>query len=126
MAGDRPMDDGMDLVYRVLDDQLVDVEGRRCGRADDLELDGELGRPPRLHGILSGRGTWARRLPRALRGLGERVLGPGVVGADVIRVPWEQVEEIDTVIHLKAKARDLGLGKGDDRQKKVIEKLPDS
>ena len=118
--------DRMDLVYRVLDDQLIDVDGRRCGRVDDLELDGELGTPPRVYAILSGRGTWWRRLPRRLRGLGERVLGPGVVGEDVIRVPWSQVDEIGTAIKLKGKARDLGLGKGDDRQSKRVEKLPDS
>jgi hypothetical protein len=116
----------MDLVYRVLDDQLVDVDGRRCGRADDLEFDGDLGAPPRLYSILSGSGVWWRRLPRPLRGVGERVFGSGVVGEDVIRVPWEQVDHLDTVIHLKAKARELGLGQGDDRLEPFIAKLPDS
>jgi hypothetical protein len=48
----------VDLVYRFLDDQLVDVDGRRCGRADDLEFDGDVGAPPRLYAILSGSGTW--------------------------------------------------------------------
>ena len=57
--------DRMDAVYRILDDQLVDVDGRRCGRVDDLEFDGGLGEPPRLYAILSGSGTWHRRLPRA-------------------------------------------------------------
>jgi sporulation protein YlmC with PRC-barrel domain len=116
----------MDLVYRVLDDQLVDVDGRRCGRVDDLEFDGDLGAPPRLFAILSGNGIWHRRLPRRLRPIGERVFGPGVMGADVVRVPWEQVERIDTVITLKAKARDLGLGRGDDRMAERVGKLPDS
>jgi hypothetical protein len=116
----------MDLVYRVLDDQLVDVEGRRCGRADDLEFDGDLGEPPRLYGILSGSGTWWRRLPRPLRGLGKRIFGPGLVGQDVIRVPWEQVDHLDTVIHLKAKARDLGLGQGDQRLSHTVARLPHS
>jgi sporulation protein YlmC with PRC-barrel domain len=118
--------DRMDLVYRVLDDQLVDVEGRRCGRVDDLEFDGDIGAPPRLFAILSGKGIWHRRLPRRLRPLGERVFGPGVIGADVVRVPWDQVERIDTVITLKAKARDLGLGKGDDRMAEIVGKLPNS
>jgi hypothetical protein len=118
--------DKMDLAYRVLDDQLVDVDGRRCGRADDLEFDGDLGAPPRLYGILSGSGVWWRRLPRPLRGIGERVFGPGVVGHDVIRVPWDQVDGIDTVIHLKAKARDLGLAQGDERLAPFVAKLPDS
>jgi hypothetical protein len=116
----------MDLVYRVLDDQLVDVDGRRCGRADDLEFEGDLGSPPRLYSMLSGKGVWWRRLPRPLRGIGERVFGPGVVGEDLIRVPWEQVDALDTVIHLKGKARDLGLGKGDDRLAHFVAKLPDS
>ena len=69
--------DLMDLAYRILDDQLVDVDGRRCGRADDLEFEGGLGDPPRLHAILSGSGTWHRRLPRrcATRG---RIFGRSV------------------------------------------------
>jgi sporulation protein YlmC with PRC-barrel domain len=116
----------MDLVYRVLDEQLVDVEGRRCGRADDLEFDGGIGEPPRLYAILSGSGTWHRRLPRPLRGLGKRIFGEGVLGDDIIRVPWDQVERIGSVIQLKAKARDLGLAQGDDRLAKAIEKLPNS
>jgi hypothetical protein len=119
--------DQVDLAYRVLDDQLVDVEGRRCGRADDLEFDGDLGQPPRLSAILSGSGTWHRRLPRPLRPLGARLFGTGVLGRDVIRVPWEQVDGIGTVIKLKAKARELGLGRGDDRQDaQWVEKLPDA
>ena len=118
--------DRIDLVYRVLDDQLVDVEGRRCGRVDDLEFDGELGEPPRLHGIESGSGVWRRRLPRRLRPIGERVFGRGVVGHDVIRVPWEEVEEVGTVIKLKSKASDLGLAQGDYRMEKRMAKLPDA
>jgi sporulation protein YlmC with PRC-barrel domain len=121
------MAERMDLVYRVLDDQLIDVEGRRCGRADDLEFDGEVGGPPpRLARILSGSGVWHRRLPRPLRRIGARVFGTGVIGEDVIRVPWEQVDRIDTVIDLKAKARDLGLGQGDDFAAKLVAKLPRS
>src|SRR5258707_15315493 len=94
----------MDLVYRVLDDQLVDVDGRRCGRADDLEFDGDLGAPPRLGAILSGSGTWHRRMPRRLRALGARVFGTGVVGGDGIRVPWEGGDENPSRIKLPAKA----------------------
>jgi hypothetical protein len=116
----------MDLVYRVLDDQLVDVDGRRCGRADDLEFEGDLGTPPRLRAILSGSGTWHRRMPRRLRGIGARIFGAGVVGEDVIRVPWEQVEEIASVIKLRAKASELGLAQGDDRDAMFVAKLPKS
>ncbi len=113
----------MDLVYRILDDQLIDVDGRRCGRADDLEFAGGLGEPPRLQAILAGSGTWHRRLPRRL---GERVFGAGLLGHDVIRVPWEQVDDVGSAVKLKAKASELGLGQGDYRQAKTVENLPDS
>jgi sporulation protein YlmC with PRC-barrel domain len=121
MATDR-----MDLVYRVLDEQLVDVDGRRCGRVDDLEFEGNLGDPPRLQTILSGSGAWHRRLPRPLRALGERIFGTGVVGRDLIRVPWEQVDDISSVVRLRAKARELGLAQGDERDATLIAKLPKS
>jgi sporulation protein YlmC with PRC-barrel domain len=116
----------MDLVYRVLDDQLVDVDGRRCGRVDDLEFDGEVGTTPRLHAILSGSGTWHKRMPRRLRRLGARLFGTGVVGDDVIRVLWEQVDEIESVIKLRAKASELGLAQGDDRDALFVAKFPKS
>jgi sporulation protein YlmC with PRC-barrel domain len=116
----------MDLVYRVLDEQLVDVDGRRCGRVDDLEFDGGPGEPPQLHAILSGSGTWHRRLPRPLRSFGARVFGTGTSGEDVIRVPWSRVDDISSVVKLKAKATELGLAKGDDRDALFVSKLPKS
>jgi len=116
----------MDLVYRVLDDQLVDVDGRRCGRADDLEFDGDVGATLRLYAILSGSGTWHKRMPRPLRRIGARLFGVGVIGEDVIRVPWEQVDEIGSVIKLRAKASELGLAQGDDRDAIFVAKFPKS
>ena len=116
----------VDLVYRILDEQLVDVDGRRCGRVDDLEFEGDVGVTPRLHAILSGSGTWHRRMPRRLRGIGARIFGTGVVGDDVIRVPWEQVDEIKSVVKLRAKASELGLAQGDDRDALFVAKFPKS
>jgi sporulation protein YlmC with PRC-barrel domain len=119
-------EDRMDLVYRVLDDQLIDVDGRRCGRVDDIEIEGEAGGPAYVVSILSGRGTWARRLPRRLRRLGERAFGPPVMGANLIRVPWSKVDDIGTAIHLRAPARELGLAQGAESLSRVIERLPKS
>jgi sporulation protein YlmC with PRC-barrel domain len=116
----------MDLIYRLLDDQLVDVDGRRCGRVDDLEFDGAPGAPPQLHAILSGSGTWHRRLPRPLRSFGARIFGTGTSGVDVIRVPWSQVDAITSVVQLRAKASELGLAQGDDRDARFVRKLPKS
>jgi hypothetical protein len=102
------------------------VDGRRCGRADDIEFKGGLGEPPLLYAIISGSGSWHRRLPRRLRRLGARVFGTGVIGHDVIRVPWNQVESIGAVLTLKAKARELGLGQGDYRESERVAHLPKS
>ncbi|MEA2372046.1 MAG: hypothetical protein QOH12_2440 [Solirubrobacteraceae bacterium] len=116
----------VNLVYRILDDQLVDVDGRRCGRVDDLAFDGDLGEPPRLWTILSGSGAWHRRLPRPLRTLGARVFGSGTLGLDIAQIPWSQVEGIDAVITLRSKARELGLGRGDEPRSTAAENLPRS
>jgi sporulation protein YlmC with PRC-barrel domain len=118
--------DFIDLAYRVLDDQLIDVDGRRCGRADDIEFEGGVGAAPRLYSIISGSGSWHRRFPRPLRGIGARIFGSGVSGDDVIRVPWDQIEEIGAVLKLKAKARELGLAQGDYRQGEKLANLPKS
>jgi sporulation protein YlmC with PRC-barrel domain len=116
----------MDLIYRVLDDQLVDVDGRRCGRVDDLEFDGDVGVAPRLHAILSGSGTWHKRMPRRLRKIGARIFGVGALGDDVIRVPWHEIDEIKSVVKLRAKASELGLVQGDDRDASFVAKFPKS
>jgi hypothetical protein len=118
------MDDTVDLVYRVLDDQLVDVEGERCGRVDDLELIGDPGGPLELTAVLTGRGVYAGRMPRRLRGLAERIFGAEVAGGTVNRVPWEEVAEIDTAVHLRGKAADLGLSRAEEAVGRVIEKAP--
>jgi sporulation protein YlmC with PRC-barrel domain len=116
----------IDLVYRLLDSQLVDVEGRRCGRLDDLELDGAPGEPVHVAHILSGRGAWPARLPRSWRRLGRKVFGEEVFGDNVVRVPWGDVEDIDESIHLRKPASDLGLGRGDERLSRVVGRLPRS
>jgi Natural resistance-associated macrophage protein len=39
------------VVHRLLDEQILDSDGKRCGRVDDLEL---RGRPPRATALLVG------------------------------------------------------------------------
>lgn len=114
----------MDLGYRVLDDQLVDVDGRRCGRVDDLVFAGEPGAPLVLETILSGSGAWHRRLPGWLQRPARYLFGDGVIGKDVIEVPWSQVDSLDSVVHLRAKAPDMGLGQGDDRDAALFRRVP--
>ena len=53
----------IDLGLGVLDHQLLDCDGRRCGNVDDLELEGVGGSDPRVVAILSGPPAWARFCP---------------------------------------------------------------
>ena len=44
----------------------------------------------------------------------------------MIRVPWNQIDEIGAVLKLKAKARELGLAQGDYREGERIAHWPKS
>ena len=52
---------GLDLGLGILDHQLLDSEGRRCGNVDDLEIEGGPGETPRVVAILSGPDVWRSR-----------------------------------------------------------------
>lgn len=83
------------LGLRILDEQLVDADGRRCGRVEDLELDAVPGLPARVTGFLCGATAWQRRLPQAMA-----ELFPGDPRG-LKRVPWDCVEKIDNEIELR-------------------------
>jgi hypothetical protein len=55
------------LVGEVRDLQIVDASGRRCGIADDIEFEGEVGQTPQGEG--APRGAW--RLRQAASPLGQ-------------------------------------------------------
>ena len=115
MSAPRELDVGLGL----LDHQLVDCEGRRCGNVDDLELEGLREGKPRVVAILVGPPVW--------RGRG-RIgrLAAFITPGPTVRVPWEEVEKIDAAVHLRKTARELRLGRGDDRARKWVEWIPGS
>jgi hypothetical protein len=118
------MGDRLEIAYHLLDAQIIDVEGRRCGRVDDVELAGAPGEPLRLTALLTGHGLYPQRLPRRLQGLGRRIFGPGVLGRTVRRVPWTAVDHVDTRVVLREKAAELGLGTLDRDLQPWFEKVP--
>jgi sporulation protein YlmC with PRC-barrel domain len=109
------------IVHRLLDEQLLDADGRRCGRVDDIELRGS---PPRVTALLVGAGLYPRRLPRRLARLARRMVGPETWGANAVRVPWEEVDSIGAAVRLRKKAEELGLGRGDDPENWIVGRLP--
>lgn len=111
----------LSIAHRLLDEQILDCDGRRCGRVDDIELRGN---PPRITALLVGEGLYPRRLPARLRGLARRLAGPERWGANVLRIPWEEIADIGAAIELRGKAEELGLGGGDSPERWLVRRLP--
>jgi sporulation protein YlmC with PRC-barrel domain len=109
----------LDLGLGLLDHQLLDSEGRRCGNVDDLELEGVREGSPRITAILVGPPVW-----RGRGWLGR--LFAFVARGETVRIPWDEVETIDSAVNLKKTARELRLGRGDDRLRPWIERIPGS
>jgi sporulation protein YlmC with PRC-barrel domain len=100
--------DDLDLAYRLLDLDLVDAEGRRCGKVDDLEIAGDAGETAYVGALVAGPGALARRFPRRLRGVGARLFRGGAT-----KIPWSEVADVEAAVVLESSAEDLGLAEGD-------------
>jgi sporulation protein YlmC with PRC-barrel domain len=112
------MSDELDLGLAVLDHQILDREGRRCGNVDDLAIEGGPGEDARVVALYSGPGAWRGR-GRVLGRFAARLGGGGVV-----RVPWEEVAEVASHVRLKKTAAEYGLGRGDERIRSWIVRIP--
>lgn len=112
------MSRSIDLGLNVLDHQLLDAEERRCGKVDDLALEGGPGEQLELVAILAGPGVWRTRA-----GLVGR-LASWLGGGGRTRIPWEEVAGVGSHVSLRKRAQELGLGRGDDRLRPYIEKIP--
>ena len=109
----------IDLGLGVLDHQLIDSEGRRCGKVDDLEVEGVAAGEPRVVAILTGPPAWRGR------GLLGR-LAASITRGNLVRIPWDEVAEVGSGVVLRKPAHELRLGRGDERLRPWIEKLPGS
>jgi sporulation protein YlmC with PRC-barrel domain len=108
----------IDLGLHVLDRQLLDKSGRRCGNVDDLAIEGGVGELPEVVAILVGPGYWGQRA-----GLIGKLAG-WIGGGRRVRVDWNDVQKIDSAVGLKRDATELGLGRGDDRLRPYLDKIP--
>ena len=113
------MQGSLDLALTVLDRQLVDSHGRKCGRVDDVELEERPGGALEVTALLVGPAAWPRRMPNVVGKMVARLAGGGLV-----RVPWADVAGISHVVKLDKPAADLGLGRGDERAAQWIARIP--
>jgi hypothetical protein len=107
----------LDLALGLLDHQLIDSDGRRCGNVDDLELDGVAGGDPRVVEILSGPGAWRGRGPFGR-------LAAAIARRPAVHVSWDEVAKVDSGVWLRRPATELRLGRGDDRAARIVERIP--
>jgi sporulation protein YlmC with PRC-barrel domain len=110
--------DGLDIGLHLVDHQLLDKDGRRCGNVDDLAIEGGAGEVPEVVALLVGPGYWRQRAGWVGR------LAGWIGGGGKVRVDWSEVERVDSAVRLKHDATSLGLGAGDDRLRPYLEKIP--
>ena len=108
----------VDIALGILDHQLVDADGRNCGKVDDLEIAGLDGGSPEIVEIIVGGNAWRSR--GRLGRLAARLSG------NAVHVPWSEVDSVTSVVTLKRPAADLRLARGDVRFATVVGKLPGS
>src|SRR3954452_20579720 len=118
--GDRKL---IDLGFMLLDRQLVDSGDRRCGKVDDMEIEGEPGEAAKGVGIVSG--------PEGLRGGQQGPMGWLLARLfagkdDTALVHLDTIDEIGPTIKLKLPAAELGLSVGDERVAEFIRRIPGS
>jgi hypothetical protein len=111
----------VDLGLMLLDRQLLDSGGRRCGKVDDLEIEGAPGAEAKVSAIVSGPAAWSSGSRGPLAWLAARV-----AHADAVRIELDKVESGGAVIELRSSAEELGLGQGDDRAARWLRGLPGS
>ena len=85
----------MNLVNDVLDQQLFDCAGRKCGKVDGVTLEIRDGEPPRVAYIEMS----TRALVRRIAGRLERF-----VKRDGFKLPWSSVTSVDVSVHVSADA----------------------
>ena len=93
------MSDRLDIGLRVLDHQVLDCDGRRCGKVDDVAIEGGPGEQAEVTALFVG-----RRRP--------------------VRVPWSEVADVNSAVQLRGRAEEYGLGRGDDIVRPWIERVP--
>jgi hypothetical protein len=112
------MSEELDLALAILDHQLLDCDGRRCGNVDDLAIEGGPGERAEVVAILSGPGALRSRAGWIGR------LAAWVGRSGHVRIPWEEVVEVEAHVRLRRRAADYGLARGDDRLRPWIARIP--
>lgn len=132
----KPMAPGMDLGKHVEDKELLDRNGRRAGKVDDLLLelpeledteDAEgFVEEPEVVALITGPLALARNLPGPFLTLARAAYRLfGVRDPEPVEIPWERVSAIDVVVHADIDRDEVGLTSlADGVDRKLIGRIP--
>src|SRR5689334_16748406 len=102
----------MQLARDVLDKEILDRNGLKAGKVDDLVLELREGGPPVVRAIATQHGAAARllgaRMERLAGWLRRAMLGMGPERGPVV-IPWEAVSRIDVTVHVDLDRHAHGL-----------------
>ena len=112
----------------VLDKGILDRDGLRCGKVDDVVFDiPDGGSPPTVVAFVTGPlafsrtvGGWAMRLAR----IGYRLMG--LREPAPVEVEWERIAAIDVVVHLDCDSEGTPLQAVPDAARRIVDALPGS
>lgn len=122
----------MDLGKHVLDKELLDCDGLRAGKVDDLLLeigpprpDGTLP-PPAVMAIISGPMALSANMPRPFQWFARAIYRLlGVADPHPVSVDWRHVTAIDVVVHSDIHRGDAGMmAVADAVDRRFIARLP--
>ncbi len=116
---------GFNIVHDVLDAQLIDRQGERIGRVDELVLELRDDGPPRIAAILVGSPMRAARIARwwaAAAAVLRRAIGLG--RAEVTRIPFTHVRCIGKHIDLEVAGIDTPALRGERRLRALLQHIP--
>ena len=103
------------LVSELLDLPIHDKDGRACGIVDDVELAGRAGEKTIVKALLVGPSAYRGRVPGWAFAMVRAVAGDRMT-----RVPFAEIDTIDSVVKLKCTATEVGLHQVENRVRRWI------
>jgi sporulation protein YlmC with PRC-barrel domain len=116
----------VDLIRDVLDNQLIDRNGCKMGRADGIIVEVQEGEPPRLAYIEVGMSVLAHRIhPRLERWIVALQSRWGAKQTKPLRIPWSKVLDVGIDIDVDLEAEETeALAYENWLREQVIERIP--
>lgn len=100
-----------------MDKEIVDRDGLKCGKVDDLLFELREGERPVVRAIVTQHGALApllgSRISRVVAWLRALILGPGN-DTEPMMIGWEHVTHIDVTVHVDLDRRDAGFLESED------------